>query len=115
MPAVAAVVLLAGRLPGHVKPGGDVRPADPQVNGVVEQFCEFRIYLVSGKTGALDPLEDQVGSQLGGPLRKMAAPLASGAAAAVAPYERDVLCHHCRFRRALSVLHVMGTAPGPAR
>ncbi len=43
---VAALVLLAGRLPGHAKLGGDLRPPDAQVYGMIDQRCEFRLGLL---------------------------------------------------------------------
>jgi hypothetical protein len=33
---VAALVVLAGSLPGYAKPVGDLRPPDAQANGVVD-------------------------------------------------------------------------------
>jgi len=56
--AVAALVLLAGRLPGHAKPGGDLRPPDAQVYGLVDQAassastfcCATRASLICSST-----------------------------------------------------------------
>jgi hypothetical protein len=37
--SVAALVVLARRLPGNSEPGGDLRPPDAQADGVVNQHC----------------------------------------------------------------------------
>ena len=34
--AMAALVVLAGRLPGDPEPGGDLRPANTEFDGVVD-------------------------------------------------------------------------------
>jgi hypothetical protein len=33
---MAALVVLAGRLPGHAQPGGDLRPPDAETDGLVD-------------------------------------------------------------------------------
>jgi hypothetical protein len=43
---VAALVVLAGRLPGHAEPGGDFWPPDARADGVVNErrepgLCRF--------------------------------------------------------------------------
>ncbi len=38
--AMAALVVLAGRLPGHAEPGGDLRPPDAQADTVVDEHRE---------------------------------------------------------------------------
>ena len=35
--AVAALIVLAGCLPGDAKLGGDLRPSDPEADGVLDQ------------------------------------------------------------------------------
>jgi hypothetical protein len=55
--AVAALVVLAGRLPAHPQPGGDVRPPDAEGHGVVDQGRQLGLGLVPGKPGALEPLQ----------------------------------------------------------
>jgi hypothetical protein len=55
--AVAALVMLAGRLSGHAKPGSDLRPSDAQADGVIDQNREFRLRLLLRNPGARDPLQ----------------------------------------------------------
>jgi len=33
---MAALVVLAGRLPAHTQPGGDLRPSDTEANSLVD-------------------------------------------------------------------------------
>ncbi len=68
--AVATLVVLAGRLPGHAKPGGDLRPPDAQVYGLVDQGCEFRLDLLLRDSGAPDLLKHPGGNCRRLPLRK---------------------------------------------
>jgi hypothetical protein len=35
---MAALIVLAGRLPGHTQPGGDRWPPDAQANSLVDQL-----------------------------------------------------------------------------
>ena len=67
---VAALVLLAGRLPGHAKLGGDLRPPDAQVYGMIDQRCEFRLGLLLYGSGVPDLLEHPGGSCWRLPLRR---------------------------------------------
>ena len=55
--AVAALVVLAGRLPGHAKTGGDLRPPDAHADRLIYQHREFGIYLLPGESGSFDPLQ----------------------------------------------------------
>ncbi len=55
--AVAALVLLAGRLPGDAEPGGDLRPPDAHVYGLVDQRCEFRLDFLLRDSGLPDLLK----------------------------------------------------------
>jgi hypothetical protein len=42
---VAALVLLARRLPAHAQPGGDLRPREAETDSVVDQHREFGLGL----------------------------------------------------------------------
>jgi hypothetical protein len=53
---VAALVLLAGCLPGHTQPCSDLWPADTQVGSLVDQLREFRLCPPLGSPSALNPL-----------------------------------------------------------
>lgn len=55
--AVATLVVLAGRLSGHAKPGGDLWPPDAQADGVIDQNREFRLRLLLRDPGARDLLQ----------------------------------------------------------
>jgi hypothetical protein len=55
--AVAALVVLAGRLPGHAEPGGDFWPPDAQADGVVDEHRELRRCRLPREPDALDPLQ----------------------------------------------------------
>jgi hypothetical protein len=55
--AVAALVVLAGRLPRDAKAGGDLRPPDAHVNRLIHQHREFGLCLLPGKSGAFNPLQ----------------------------------------------------------
>src|SRR6266566_1898619 len=97
----------AGRgRPGRSAPGpADLGSAYRQLPGSTVQ-ARSRTQARSGtfaKNGGVTHLRRRI--------RKPAA--VRRATAAVAPHERDVLRDHRRLRRALSVLHVLGSAPGP--
>jgi hypothetical protein len=53
---MAALVMLAGRLPGHTQPEGDLRPSDAQGDSMVDQHREFGLGFQLYGPGALDPL-----------------------------------------------------------
>ena len=55
--AVAALVMLAGCLPGHAELVGDLRPPDAEGDGVVDQHCELRLFLLLRNPGAPDLLQ----------------------------------------------------------
>jgi hypothetical protein len=52
--AVAALILLARCLSGHAEPGGDLWPPDAQIDGMLDEHCEFRLCLVPRVPGVLD-------------------------------------------------------------
>lgn len=54
---VAALIVLAGCLPGHAKLGGDLRPSDAEADGVVDQCRKLRLCLLLRNLGAPDPLQ----------------------------------------------------------
>ena len=66
---MATLVVLAGRLPGHAQPGGDLRPSDAQADGLVDQYREFGLGFLLHGPGALDPLKHLRWGQPGNPLR----------------------------------------------
>ena len=68
--AVAALVVLAGRLPRDAKAGGDLRPADAHVDRLIHQHREFGIYLLPSESGAFDPLQYVGRRQSGIPVRR---------------------------------------------
>ena len=51
--AVAALVVLAGRLPGHAEPGGNLWPANAQSDGVIDQHGKLCLCLPLRDPGAL--------------------------------------------------------------
>ena len=53
---MAALVVLAGRLPGHAQPGGDLRPPDAEADSLVNEHCEFCLCLPLCSPSALNPL-----------------------------------------------------------
>jgi hypothetical protein len=55
--AVATLVMLACGLPGDAKLCGDLRPADANADGVVDQHRKLRLGLFSHEPDALDLLE----------------------------------------------------------
>jgi len=66
---VAALVVLAGRLPGHFEPDGDLWPPDAQADGMVDEHREFRLGFVASESGTLDPREHLGCRQVGNALR----------------------------------------------
>ena len=54
---VAALVVLARRLPGNSEPSGDFRPPEVQANGMVNQHSQFKFSLVPRPPGMLDLLK----------------------------------------------------------
>ncbi len=54
---MAALVVLAGRLPGDPEPGGDLRPAKPELDGTVDQRCEFGFCPLLRDAGTPDPVQ----------------------------------------------------------
>jgi hypothetical protein len=68
--AVAALVVLAGRLPGDPEPGSDLWPPDALIYGSVDKRCEFRLCLVPHVPGVLDPLKHLGRRQAGDALRR---------------------------------------------
>ena len=54
---VTTLVMLAGRLPGHAKLGGDLRPPDALADGVVDERRNHRLGLLLRNPGAPDPLK----------------------------------------------------------
>ncbi len=55
--AAAALMLLAGRLPAHPQVPGDVRPADAQRHGVVDQDRQLGLGLIPGDASTGDLLQ----------------------------------------------------------
>jgi hypothetical protein len=51
---VAALVLLAGRLPGHSAPGSNLWPSKAQSDSVIDQHHEVYLCLTLRDPGALD-------------------------------------------------------------
>ena len=68
--AMAALVVLAGRLPGDSELGSDLRPADAEFDGVVDQRCEFGFCLLLCSTDVPDPVEQLRWGHPGNPLRR---------------------------------------------
>jgi hypothetical protein len=66
---VAALVVLAGCLPGHTQPCSDLWPADTQVDRLVDQLREFRLCLPLRIPSAFNPLQHLGGRHPGIPLR----------------------------------------------
>ena len=52
---MAALVVLAGRLPGHAQPGGDLRPPDTEADSLVNEHREFCLCLPLCSPSALNP------------------------------------------------------------
>ena len=55
--SVAALVVLACRLPGDPESGGDLWPPDALIDGMVDERREFRLCLVPHAPGVLDLLK----------------------------------------------------------
>lgn len=68
--AMAALVMLAGRLPGDSELGGDVWPPDAQINGMVDEHREFRVCLVPHVPDVLDLLKHPGCRWMRDPLRR---------------------------------------------
>ena len=51
---MAALVVLAGCLPGDAELGGDLRPPDAEADGAVDQDLEFGLGVFSCESGAID-------------------------------------------------------------
>ena len=68
--AVAAPVVLAGRLPGHTEPGGDFWPPDAQADGLVDEHCEFHLCCLPREPDAFDPVQHLGRRQLRSSLRR---------------------------------------------
>lgn len=56
--AMAALVVLAGCLPGDAKLSRDFRPADAQADSMIDQRFQLCLCLLQGTMGGLDLLED---------------------------------------------------------
>jgi len=69
--AVAALVVLACRLPGDSELGGDLWPADAQVDGMVDERREFRLCVVPHVPGVLDPFKHLGHRRVGDSLRRV--------------------------------------------
>jgi hypothetical protein len=67
--AMAALIVLAGRLPGDSELGSDLWPADTEFDGVVDQRCEFGFCLLLRSTDAPDPVQHLRWGHPGNPLR----------------------------------------------
>ena len=63
--SVSALVVLAGCLPGHPKPGGDLRPSNAHADRLIDQRYEFGLRLVPAESGAFDPLQHPSGEDSG--------------------------------------------------
>jgi hypothetical protein len=68
--AVAALVVLAGRLPGHAEPGGDFWPPDAQADGVLDEHHELGLCRFPREPNAFDPLQHLGRRQLRNSLRR---------------------------------------------
>jgi hypothetical protein len=68
--AMAALVVLAGRLPGDPELGSNRWPADTEFDGVVDQRCEFGFCLLLRITYAPDPVQHLRWGHPGDPLRR---------------------------------------------
>jgi hypothetical protein len=69
--AVSTLVVLAGRLPGHFEPDGDLWPPDSQADGMVDEHREFRLGFVPSEPGTLDPCKYLGCRQVGNALRRV--------------------------------------------
>jgi hypothetical protein len=68
--AVATLVVLAGRLPGHAEPGRDFWPPDAQADGVVDEHRELGLCRIPREPEAFDPLQHLGRRQLRNSLRR---------------------------------------------
>jgi len=66
--AVAALVVLACRLPGDLESGGDLWPSDALIDGMVDERREFRLGFVPHVPGMLDLIKHLGCRQVGDPL-----------------------------------------------
>jgi hypothetical protein len=66
--SMAAVVLLACRLPGDTEPGSDFWPPDALIDGIVDERREFRLCPVPRMPGVLDLVKHMECRQAGKPL-----------------------------------------------
>ena len=55
--AMATLVVLASRLPGHAEPGRDFWPPDAQADAVVDEHREFALCRFPREPDAFDPLQ----------------------------------------------------------
>ena len=69
--AVSALIVLAGCLPSHFKPEGDLWPSGAQADSMVDEHREFGICLVPREPGTLDPREHLGCRQVSNPLRRV--------------------------------------------
>jgi hypothetical protein len=67
--AVAALVVLACRLPAHAEPIRDLRPADAQADSVVDEHGQFTLRFLLCNVDTSDPLQDLSGGHPGNSLR----------------------------------------------
>jgi hypothetical protein len=68
--AMAALVSLACSLSGNTKLCGDLRRADPEVDGTVHDGVKLGLCRVARRQGALEPVKDLSRRSLGRPLRR---------------------------------------------
>ena len=68
--SVAALVVLACRLPGDPEPGGNLWPPDALIDGMVDERREFRLCFVPHVPGVLDLFKHLGCRQVGDPLRR---------------------------------------------
>ncbi|GEM_PF-4997415 len=66
---MAALVVLAGRLPCHPESGRDLWPPDALIDSMVDEHREFRFCLVPREPSLLDLLKHLRCRQVGDPLR----------------------------------------------
>jgi len=92
--SVAALVVLACRLPGDPESSGDLWPPDALINGMVDERRKFRLCLVSHVPGVLDLLKHLGCGQVGAPSRRA--------------------CEFCWHLLPPPRLHVLGSGTRPA-
>ena len=66
---MTALIVLAGRLPGHTQPGCNLWPPDAQANSLVNQLRQRRFCFPLCNPGALDLLQHLDGRHPGSRLR----------------------------------------------